>query len=149
MRSNGVTVCLIAWLLCPVFCADAEVVVKWDFTTGTHGWSGNARVEPVRSTAEGLLVVATGEDPWIEGPAVDYPADKLIRIMVEMKSSADLRRASSSTARRSRPRMRRDSRSTTMAAFIRTRSTQIGRSGRGREFGWTRAIMPAGLSSGR
>lgn len=89
MRSNGVTVCLIAWLLCPVFCADAEVVVKWDFTTGTHGWSGNARVEPVRSTAEGLLVVATGEDPWIEGPAVDYPADKLIRIMVEMKSSAD------------------------------------------------------------
>lgn len=67
----------------------AETIVEWDFRTGTHGWSGNERVERVRSTPEGLLVVATGIDPWIEGPAVDYPAGTLIRITVEMKSWAD------------------------------------------------------------
>ena len=75
--------------LCLAIPAAAETVAEWDFAAGTHGWSGNERVEPVRSTPEGLLVIATGEDPWIEGPAVDYPADTLIRIAIEMKSSAD------------------------------------------------------------
>ncbi|RKY07222.1 MAG: hypothetical protein DRP66_07210, partial [Planctomycetota bacterium] len=51
--------------------AASEVVVEWDFTKGTHGWTPNPRVEPLKSTAEGLVVKATGLDPWIEGPAVD------------------------------------------------------------------------------
>ncbi|MDH4238428.1 MAG: hypothetical protein OEW48_02585, partial [Phycisphaerae bacterium] len=45
-------------------------VVEWDFSKDTHGWTGNGRVENLRSSAEGLIVKSTGEDPWIEGPAV-------------------------------------------------------------------------------
>ncbi|MBE0534180.1 MAG: hypothetical protein IH624_00825 [Phycisphaerae bacterium] len=86
---NMSNVIILACAACLVAGARAETVVEWDFTSGTHGWSGNGQVEPVRSTPEGLLVVATGTDPWIEGPAVDYPADTLIRITVAMKSAAD------------------------------------------------------------
>ena len=71
------------------FASYGETVVEWDFTKGVHGWTANPRVEPLKSTDEGLLVVSTGPDPWIEGPAVDYPSDKVIRITVRMKSTAD------------------------------------------------------------
>jgi hypothetical protein len=64
-------------------------VVEWDFSKGNHGWTGNGRVENLRSSAEGLIVKSTGEDPWIEGPAVDLPADKMIRVKIRMKSTAD------------------------------------------------------------
>ncbi|MCD6395760.1 MAG: hypothetical protein J7M40_19930, partial [Planctomycetes bacterium] len=67
----------------------AETIVEWDFTKGTHGWTPNPRVEPLKSTADGLVVKATGLDPWIEGPAVDYPTVKLVRVTVRMKSAAD------------------------------------------------------------
>ncbi len=69
--------------------AAGKVIVEWDFTKGTHGWAPNARVEPLRSTTEGLIVKATGLDPWIEGPAVDYPTVELVRVTVRMKSTAD------------------------------------------------------------
>jgi hypothetical protein len=66
------------------------VVAEWDFSKGTQGWSGNAKVEPIRSTAEGLVVRSTGEDPWIEGPAVDVPSpDGMARVTIRMKSAAD------------------------------------------------------------
>lgn len=67
----------------------AAVSVEWDFTQGTQGWSGNARVEPVRSTADGLIVRTTGLDPWIEGPAVDLPAGSLVRVTVRMRCDTD------------------------------------------------------------
>ncbi len=71
------------------FTAAGKVIVEWDFTKGAHGWTPNARVEPLKSTSEGLVVKATGLDPWIEGPAVDYPTVKLVRVTVRMKSTAD------------------------------------------------------------
>lgn len=64
-------------------------VVEWDFSKGNHGWTGNGRVENLRSSAEGLIVKSTGEDPWIEGPAVDLPGDKMVRVKIRMKSTAD------------------------------------------------------------
>jgi len=64
-------------------------VVEWDFGKGTQGWTGNGRVENLRSSAEGLIVKSTGEDPWIEGPAVDLPGDKMVRVKIRMKSTAD------------------------------------------------------------
>jgi hypothetical protein len=64
-------------------------VVEWDFGKGTHGWTGNGRVENLRSSAEGLVVKSTGEDPWIEGPAVDLPGEKMVRVKIRMKSNAD------------------------------------------------------------
>jgi len=64
-------------------------VVEWDFTRGTQGWMGNNRVGELTSSPEGLLVKCTGEDPWIEGPAVDLPGDKMIRVKIRMNSNAD------------------------------------------------------------
>ncbi|UCG58401.1 MAG: hypothetical protein JSU70_02630 [Phycisphaerales bacterium] len=69
--------------------ANASAVIDWDFRTGVCGWVGNGRVEGLVSSAEGLVVRSTGQDPWIEGPAVDLPPDKTIRVNVRMKSSAD------------------------------------------------------------
>ncbi|MHC4315492.1 MAG: hypothetical protein ACYSW3_23860 [Planctomycetota bacterium] len=64
-------------------------VVEWDFSKGNHGWTGNDRVENLRSSAGGLIVKSTGQDPWIEGPAVDLPGDKMVRVKIRMKSTAD------------------------------------------------------------
>ncbi len=69
--------------------AYGETVAEWDFSKGAHGWTGNSRVENLRSSREGLIVKSTGLDPWIEGPAVDLPGDKMIRVKIRMKSNAD------------------------------------------------------------
>jgi len=69
--------------------AFGKTAVEWDFSKGLHGWTGNGRVENLSFSPEGLLVKSTGEDPWIEGPAVDLPGDKIIRVKIRMKSTAD------------------------------------------------------------
>lgn len=74
------------WLTAAVFPADP--VAAWDFTGGTHGWTGNARVAALNATPEGLAVKCLGEDPWIEGPGFDVPAGAMLRVTVTMKSSA-------------------------------------------------------------
>jgi len=85
----GITLYLAMLAATSSLAAASEVIVEWDFTKGTCGWRPNGQVEPLRSTAEGLIVTATGHDPWIEGPAVDYPAVRLVRVTVRMKSTAD------------------------------------------------------------
>jgi len=69
--------------------AFGKAAVEWNFSKGLQGWTGNGRVENLSSSPEGLLVKSTGEDPWIEGPAVDLPGDKIIRVKIRMKSNAD------------------------------------------------------------
>ena len=66
-----------------------KAVAEWDFSKGTQGWTGNNRVEKLTSSPEGLLVKSTGEDPWIEGPAIDLPGEKIIRVKIRMKSNVD------------------------------------------------------------
>jgi hypothetical protein len=75
-------------MMVPVGVCGASVV-EWDFSKGTHGWTGNDRVENLRCSPEGLIVKSTGEDPWIEGPAVDLPGDKMVKVKIRMKSNAD------------------------------------------------------------
>ncbi len=75
-------------LVMPVW-AFGKVVAEWDFSKGTLGWTGNNRIENLSSSSEGLLVKSTGQDPWIEGPVIDLPAKKIIRLTIRMKSSAD------------------------------------------------------------
>ncbi len=77
---------VVMWLMSGAF---GKTVVEWDFSKGTHGWIGNQRVENVVSLPEGLVVKSMGEDPWIEGPAVDLPGGEIIRIKIRMKSGAD------------------------------------------------------------
>ena len=69
--------------------ACGAAVVEWDFSKDTQGWTGNERVENLRSSPEGLIVKSTGQDPWIEGPPVDLPGDKMVRVKIRMKSNAD------------------------------------------------------------
>jgi hypothetical protein len=64
-------------------------IVEWDFSKDTHGWAGNPRVSNLLHSDEGLTFKSIGEDPWIEGPAVDLPESKMIRVTIRMKSDAD------------------------------------------------------------
>ena len=53
-------------------CFAAEPVTLFDFTKEGHGWRGNSRTRDARQ-ANGFSVELTGEDPWLEGPAVALP----------------------------------------------------------------------------
>ena len=66
-----------------------KTVVRWDFTQGAQGWQGNQHVKNPAATGEGLAFDTTGNDPWIEGPAVDLPGAAMTRVKVRLKSDAD------------------------------------------------------------
>ena len=66
-----------------------KAVVTWDFAKGIQGWQGNQHVQNLTATAEGLAFESTGNDPWIEGPAVDLPGEGTTRVTVRMRSNAD------------------------------------------------------------
>jgi hypothetical protein len=53
-------------------CFAAEPVTLFDFTKEGHGWRGNPRTRDARQ-ADGFAVELTGDDPWLEGPAVSLP----------------------------------------------------------------------------
>lgn len=91
MRASGSLLVLLAatMVLMMPFSVFAKTIIEWDFSKGLQGWAGNNRVENLSSSTEGLVVKSTGEDPWIEGPAVDLPDDKICRVKIRMKSSAD------------------------------------------------------------
>jgi len=87
-RVSLILFAVVTVLAVPVL-AFGKTVAEWDFSKGTGGWTGNKRVEKLSSSAEGLVIKSTGLDPWIEGPAVDLPGDKIIRVKIRMKSNAD------------------------------------------------------------
>ncbi|NLH16123.1 MAG: hypothetical protein GX455_06060, partial [Phycisphaerae bacterium] len=90
MERYGISLATIVFLMGSTVFAAGGIVAEWDFTKGTQGWSGNGQVQPVVSTPEGLRVISTGEDPWIEGPAIDIPSpDGMARVTIRMKSEAD------------------------------------------------------------
>ncbi len=86
---NGCILLAAAILLSmPVFVC-GKTIAAWDFSEGLHGWIGNNRVEELTYSPDGLIVKSTGEDPWIEGPAIDLQGDKMIRVKIRMRSTAD------------------------------------------------------------
>ncbi len=88
LRVLPILLAFMAVLLLPIS-AYGKAVAEWDFSKGTQGWTGNSRVEKLTSSPEGLLVKSTGQDPWIEGPAIDLPGEKMIRVKIRMKSDVD------------------------------------------------------------
>ena len=80
----------LVWL--PGLAISAIPLADWDFTTGTHGWTGNRMVGKFAVTPDGLAVTSLGDDPWLEGPPFDAPADALLRVTVEMRSHLHARR---------------------------------------------------------
>jgi len=81
-----ITLILFAFMTVP---AMGKTLVEWDFTKGLHGWKANDKVEALSFSSEGLIVKSTGQDPWIESPAVDLPGEAMTRVKVRMKSNAD------------------------------------------------------------
>jgi len=79
---------MFAVLLLPIS-ACGETVAEWNFRTGIQGWTANNKVEKLTSSPQGLLVKSIGEDPWIEGPALDLPGAEMTRVRIRMKSNAD------------------------------------------------------------
>jgi len=69
--------------------AYGKLMAEWNFRTGTQGWTANNKVEKLTSSPQGLLVKSIGEDPWIEGPALDLPGAEMTRVRIRMKSNAD------------------------------------------------------------
>lgn len=67
----------------------AQVIAHWDFAEGAQGWTGNFYVANLQVTGDGLTFDSTGNDPWIEGPAVHYPAAGQVRVRIRMRSDAD------------------------------------------------------------
>ena len=88
LRISVILFAVMAVLAVPVS-AFGKTVAEWDFSKGLQGWTGNSRVENLSHSSEGLIVKSTGEDPWIEGPAVDLPAETIIRVRLRMRSNAD------------------------------------------------------------
>ena len=99
---NSRSMALLTLVLLISTTARGKVVVRWDFTKGAgpqtrssafgnpaQGWQGNQHVKNLTATAEGLAFDSTGNDPWIEGPAVDLPGVGMTRVTVRMRSDAD------------------------------------------------------------
>lgn len=83
------TAVLFFLMIAPAAATYGKTVAAWDFTKGLQGWQGNRYTEGLAATAEGLAFRSTGNDPWIEGPAVDVPGEGTVRVRVRMKSDAD------------------------------------------------------------
>jgi hypothetical protein len=89
VQGSRLAVVLLACLAALPTAAWGEVAVAWDFTKGLQDWQGNKHVADLTISAEGLAFRSTGNDPWIEGPAVDLPGEGLTRVRVRMSSDAD------------------------------------------------------------
>jgi len=66
----------------------APPLPAFDLTTaaGREGWEGLHDVGPLEGTAEGLAIAITGGDPYIAGPARDYPRGVPLWLIVRLKS---------------------------------------------------------------
>jgi len=82
----AVALILFTYIEAPAF---GKTLIKWDFSKGLHGWTANNKVDILSFSSEGLTVKCMGEDPWIEGPALDLPGEPMTRVKVRMKSNAD------------------------------------------------------------
>jgi len=91
MKRNGMTIVLVGALAAHLAGGRllADVVVHWDFSNGLQGWKGNHDVADLTWSRTGLSFRSTGVDPWIEGPRVDLPGDRLTRVTVRMRSAAN------------------------------------------------------------
>ncbi|MEW6156976.1 MAG: hypothetical protein AB1813_06050 [Verrucomicrobiota bacterium] len=61
---------------------------EFDFTqpSGTQGWQAANHISSLQPTAEGLVVNISGGDPYLIGPARDYPAGTPLWLKLRLKS---------------------------------------------------------------
>jgi hypothetical protein len=80
--------CLACWLACVGCVAGAQSVARFDFTAPQtlQEWQPAHDVAPLQHTHDGLRIVITGDDPYIIGPARDYPAGQALWLRIRLKS---------------------------------------------------------------
>lgn len=66
--------------------AHAGEIVKWDFTTGAHGWKGNGYLQKTGVSSNGLRFKGIGVDPQFTGPAYDFPAGTELLVKIRMRT---------------------------------------------------------------
>lgn len=66
----------------------ATPVVEFDFTRpgSASGWTAQHDISALRATPEGLEVTITGMDPYLAGPARDYPPGQALWLSLRVKS---------------------------------------------------------------
>jgi hypothetical protein len=78
------------WWIVLVCCsvAPAQQLPVFDFKDPAAGgqWEKNPHIKELAVTADGLTIESNGEDPFITGPARDYPADQLLWLRLRIKS---------------------------------------------------------------
>lgn len=79
------------WTLIDTNCAAAAPLARFDFTTadGADGWVALHDISSMQKTQQGLLIRISGNDPYIAGPARDYPADQPLWLRIRLKSDQD------------------------------------------------------------
>ncbi len=68
------------------FTRDAAVAFDFTRAAACSEWDPAHDVAALRSTAEGLEISSHGNDPYIHGPARDYPAGVPLRLAMRIKS---------------------------------------------------------------
>jgi hypothetical protein len=81
----------IFWLVCFVSIlgkADAQTLPSFDFTksSAANEWIAAHDLAPLQSAPEGLVANITGADPYMHGPARDYPSDQPLWMIMRLKS---------------------------------------------------------------
>src|SRR5688572_15102955 len=68
--------------------ADAPAIATFDFRDAVtvDRWRAANDVGVVRATAEGMEVVASGDDPFLEGPSVELPAGEALALELKVRS---------------------------------------------------------------
>ena len=82
---------LLSWLLVALLAVqriDAQTLQRFDMTNGKEAqeWQPQHDISRVTSLPDGLHIEIKGDDPYLMGPARDYPPNSLLWLRVRLKS---------------------------------------------------------------
>jgi hypothetical protein len=69
-------------------CVAAQELPAFDFTTqgGTEGWVAQHEASATQTVGQGLTINIAGSDPYVAGPARDYPPGKPLWLCIRLRS---------------------------------------------------------------
>jgi hypothetical protein len=83
---NRAGVVAIVLFLSRIVAAQPLPIFEFKDAKAAGEWKGSGDVAELKVTEEGLEIVAKGPDPFIMGPARDYPANQLLSLRMRIKS---------------------------------------------------------------
>ncbi|HEX2973227.1 MAG TPA: hypothetical protein VHP11_12910 [Tepidisphaeraceae bacterium] len=84
-------VCVMLWAVLQTSVALGQGVPGFDFTkpNDCQGWQAAHDVAKVQGTEQGLAIDISGSDPYIHGPARDYPAGQALWMKLRVKAEQE------------------------------------------------------------